>query len=808
MSSVLVILTACGNATPGVPPPESPQPQPSAEAKVSLSIDPALSPTDSTEDAVSGSGFSTRFLANRLTLAAPSRAAIDAAVQRLGGQLDGDVAQVGESYFATLQLASLPDADLTEVSAALRRLSPGVNTTLAVSSKRAAALLALAAAEKERGDVEVGLDFVLEDSGLADGHTTEAMSADACAWPYMAGAGSVQGFGVCDAWRAMSRTDAFSHRVDLAIFDSGFAHSADMAPNAVLLPVSSAWNQPGVGECNGQPCPWHGTEVSGVLAGTVDDGHGTAGVAGPVVGRLFLVNSPKLTPDALIKYAVGAVQALGTRPRVLNISATTRVPAGLFFATNVLDLLTRGLRFAGILVVAAAGNNGQDVDASDSFAGFSWETGIYVPCELDDVVCVGGLDENSLSRHPSSNYGTKQRGGGSGAVAGSVEDGSVDLYGPYVVNTTPLPVNGVVPEGVLRATGTSFASPFVAGAAALVWSVRPNASANEVFAILMSASIQRSLNEKPWGYRQVAVGSMVKGLIGNLAPTVQITAPTTTTLSPGLPGVTFSATVSDFEDAPEQLNVAWTSNVDGALFTGTSGSFTFATTGPRDVTVTVTDRGGAHSSQTLHVVVQASPLQLHLTQPAGTFVPLNRAVSFTVVNSDAFGTLSSCRWTSLTAADGISQVAGCSVPLQFASAGVRTMRVDAIDGYGQSGSLQFQVEAGQGVAITFPLNNSNLAIPSTTTIAAALSLPGPTASRTWTWQAEALGCPKLSLNLMAPSVMQIGGDWTMLWDTTGLGVRLDDCDRGWGTLELVVVDQQQQVFSDRVRVELYRNGVN
>src|SRR5262245_55355916 len=145
----------------------------------------------------------------------------------------------------------------------------------------------------------------------------------------------------------------------------------------------------------------------------------------------------------------------------------------------------------GALVFAAAGNTGEDVDHEDCF-GFCWESDVHFPCELDDVVCIGGTEWGySGVRDPSSSWGKQHRVDYRGFAITGRQDNSVDFYAPVEVWSGPQPDgagNIVVGGNARRVGGTSESSPFAAGIAALVLAPDPTLSADEVFAILLDTA--------------------------------------------------------------------------------------------------------------------------------------------------------------------------------------------------------------------------------------------------------------------------------------------------------------------------------
>jgi len=189
----------------------------------------------------------------------------------------------------------------------------------------------------------------------------------------------------------------------------------------------------------------HGTEVSSVIAAP-NNGFGVVGVYPDAVLNIWDA-SPFgfLNEGAAIQ---GIREAALRGPGVINLS---------FGGEDDDPLLEEAISLAfrsGSLVVAAAGNEGLE-GSPQSFPAF-----------YPHVLTVGATNES-----------------GRVAVFSSVSP-SVDLVAPGMHIPVADPASADPPGYNLAANGTSFASPIVAGAAAWIWTRRPDLDNTQLFELL------------------------------------------------------------------------------------------------------------------------------------------------------------------------------------------------------------------------------------------------------------------------------------------------------------------------------------
>lgn len=258
-----------------------------------------------------------------------------------------------------------------------------------------------------------------------------------------------------DAWDISTG----SHDIIIGVIDTGMDYNhPDLIDNRWVNPGSLPGSTYGYSTLNAEQDPMdsdsHGTHVAGTIGASGNNGTGVVGVNWNVT----LLPCQFLGPTG--GSTAGAIECINYFTDLklnhgVDIKATNNSWGGGGFSETLRAAIESG-GDAGILFIAASGNDGGDADAAPMYP---------AAYDLDVIVSVASTDRND-NMSGFSNYGltSVDLGAPGSAILSTVPGGGYDSY-----------------------SGTSMASPHVAGAAALLWSVNPDITPLEMKAILMDS---------------------------------------------------------------------------------------------------------------------------------------------------------------------------------------------------------------------------------------------------------------------------------------------------------------------------------
>ncbi len=217
--------------------------------------------------------------------------------------------------------------------------------------------------------------------------------------------------------------------------------------------------------------PYHGTHAGGIICARRDNSIGISGVASSV--ELMVV---RMLPsgDERDKDVANAVRyAVDNGARIISMSFGKDYSPG----KKYVDEAFRYAGEHGVLVLHAAGNDSRNSDEQPSYPSKTYADGSGECATWIEVGAIGWKDGRDLAAG-FSNYGKK----------------TVDIFAPGVEIYSTVPR-----QAYKNASGTSMATPVVAGVAALVLSYYPELTALQLKEILLKSadSLKRQKVKKP-----------------------------------------------------------------------------------------------------------------------------------------------------------------------------------------------------------------------------------------------------------------------------------------------------------------------
>jgi len=246
------------------------------------------------------------------------------------------------------------------------------------------------------------------------------------------------------------------------------------------------------------------------------------------------------------------------KPAVANMSL------GGSFSSSVNSAVSNAVS-AGVVFAVAAGNESTDACTKS-------------PASTPNALTVGATGSNDV-RASFSNYGS-----------------CLDIFAPGVSITSSTNTSDI---STASWSGTSMASPHVAGAAALYLSANSSATPAQVESALEGNATSGKVTSAGTGSPNLLLYSLFSsGGGGNTAPTASFT--------PSCTDLTCTFNGSGSSDDAGIVSYSWNfgDNTNGS---GVSVNHTYATAGTYTVVLTVTDNGGLTDTDSKQITVSAPP---------------------------------------------------------------------------------------------------------------------------------------------------------------------------------------------------------
>jgi serine protease len=340
--------------------------------------------------------------------------------------------------------------------------------------------------------------------------------------------------------------DTSAINVDVYIIDTGIRSTHVEFGGRVTNGYTAITDGNGTNDCNG-----HGTHVAATVGGTI---YGVAKSVELHPVRVLGCNGSGSTSGVIA--GVDWVRANHSTPAVANMSLGGGV-------STALDDAVRAAIASGVTFAIAAGNSNANACNSS-------------PARVEQALTVGSTT-NTDARSSFSNFGT-----------------CVDLFAPGSSITSAWNTSDSATNTI---SGTSMATPHVAGVAALYLAMNPSASANAV----QTAVVNNATPNKVTGAGSGSPNRLLYSLFG-AAPPADL--PPTAAFTFSCSGLTCTFNGSGSTDDQGITSYSWNFG-DGQSGSGAVASHAYGATGTFTVDLTVTDGGGRTDTESKSVVVSS-----------------------------------------------------------------------------------------------------------------------------------------------------------------------------------------------------------
>jgi thermitase len=286
--------------------------------------------------------------------------------------------------------------------------------------------------------------------------------------------------GMPDAWEISTGSSS----VVAAVLDTGVISTTPDLLDRILSPLSAVPGQAPLTDAwmtdtTQSALRRHGTWVASAIGMTINNGLGGAGMGNFSILPIRITSESITVQDSWI--AAGIILAADNGAKVINIS---------YYATDyaLLDSAAAYARSKGALTFIGGGNTNRYRDIDD-YANLIFVAGTN---QSDGRWSEWMEDANGVDRLVGSSWGA-----------------FVDLAAPA---QDILLADPTMTEGYGTNSGTSFATPLAAGAAALAWSINPNLTPDEVEQLLRLTAVD--LGDPGWdqiyGWGRIDVAALAQ----------------------------------------------------------------------------------------------------------------------------------------------------------------------------------------------------------------------------------------------------------------------------------------------------------
>jgi len=303
----------------------------------------------------------------------------------------------------------------------------------------------------------------------------------------------------------------YGQEVKVAVIDSGVSPHPDLEP--CLLPGGDFEGLTERGETPGTDTTdnvWHGTFVAGLIAAQCND-IGVVGLAHNVkIVPLKVCDSTTFNISYVIPAIYAAVDTYDCDVINMSLGVSTTQSGGVRYVNGVYESgtipssmsVSSAINYAtikGAIVVAASGNDGEEqtIETDDS-GNVIEKRHLSFPAILNNVVSVGNVKQEDTGEYAIDITSTFNEYVDISAPGTSV-------YSTYYKNAS---------SSYTSATGTSFATPYVSAAAAIMKCINPDIRFLEFDSLIRSTAnksyMTESQDELYWGDGMLDIEAMLK----------------------------------------------------------------------------------------------------------------------------------------------------------------------------------------------------------------------------------------------------------------------------------------------------------